>query len=94
MRSARRASSVAEPSRADEDVAGRPKWMRPRRVEEEDPVAVAPVEGFVPRWPSFIAMVERPEREVVVEFGVEGPMSEGVTVPEGGAGISMKVGCG
>jgi len=45
----------------------------------------------VPRWPSLMAVVERAEREVVVEFGVPG-VSVGVSGLEGGSGIPINVG--
>lgn len=37
-------------------------------------------------------MVDSAEREVVPEFGVPGPMSDGVTGSEGGGGRSIRVG--
>lgn len=40
----------------------------------------------------MMAVVERAEREVVVEVGVPG-ISEGVSGCEGGWGMLMKVGC-
>lgn len=46
-----------------------------------------------PRWPSLIAVVERAEREVVVELGVPG-VSDGVSLAEGGGGRFMRVGVG
>jgi len=46
-----------------------------------------------PRWPSFMAVVERAEREVVVELGVPGA-SEGVSLADGGGGRFISVGVG
>jgi hypothetical protein len=50
--------------------------------------------GWVPRWPSFMAVVERVEREVVVEVGV--PLREGLVVyrvEEGNGGNLRHVRC-
>jgi hypothetical protein len=39
-----------------------------------------------------MAVVDRAERDVVVELGVPGPISDGVTGSEGGGGRLIRVG--